>query len=278
MKKRVVTYLLASMCVFSLCACGRNNNNNNMNENTDPLTGTEINQETDSQTNETSDNMSSTEYIGTQGYDNMLGNASDTSEIIDYINTNAANATESDMDYYFRGLLDFGNDVRDIDFTRLENTRQYMSEDMIAFSDLMKLEADTPSMAMSDTENRKMINMTLSEMLERALLFEHHIDKYPNNTTTQAASRIYEEIATNAITGGYDKANGIEHFYKGDTADVVDKDALQYYQQFATANPDSRLGKVVNEYIGLLQKNNFQINNEIEDFYMNLHEKLIVNA
>ena len=150
MKKRLVTYLLASMCVFSLCACGRNNNNNNMNENTDPLTGTEINQETDSQTNETSDNMSSTEYIGTQGYDNMLGNASDTSEIIDYINTNAANATESDMDYYFRGLLDFGNDVRDIDFTRLENTRQYMSEDMIAFSDLMKLEADTPSMAMSD--------------------------------------------------------------------------------------------------------------------------------
>ena len=60
-----------------------------------------------------------------------------------------------------------------------------MPEDMIAFMDLMRLEGDTPSMIMSDKENRKVINMTLSEMLERALLFEQHLEKYPNEVSSE---------------------------------------------------------------------------------------------
>lgn len=271
MKKRLEKLALLSMCVITLVACG---SKKNINENKDPLTGEEMSKNEEVENQESTEMASSVEYLGTHGYDNMLGNASDPSEIIDYINTNAANATESDIDYFFRGLLDFGDDVRNIDFTKLEGTRQYMPEDMIAFYELMRLEADTPSMAMSDKDNRKIINMTLSEMLERALLFEQHIEKYPDNTSTKAAKRIYEEIATNAISGGYDKTNGIEHFYKGDSADVVDEDSLQYYQQFVKANPDSRLGKIVSEYTALLQKNKFKIDDEVEEFYMSLHQKL----
>ncbi len=152
-----------------------------------------------------------------------------------------------------------------------------MPEDMIAFMDLMRLEGDTPSMAMSDEENRKVINMTLSELLERARLFEQHLEKYPNNVSTDAAARMYEEIATSAISGGYNKEEGVEHYYKGESNDVIDQKALQYYQQFVQANPDSNLAKIVTEYINVLQSNDFKINDSMEDFYRGLHGRLNVN-
>ncbi|MCI7791326.1 MAG: hypothetical protein MR531_11240, partial [Lachnospiraceae bacterium] len=64
------------------------------------------------------------------------------------------------------------------------------------------------------------------------------------------------------------------HYYQGETSDVVDREALPYYQQFAEANPNSRLGQIVQEYVTLLQENNFQINDNIENFYQSLYQRL----
>lgn len=268
MKKKLVVTLLGVMCCAMLYGCGGDNNNN---ANQDPLTGEEMTTEM------TTENAPLDNQAGAMDeFDQLLGqDTTDATGIIDYINTNIGTAAEADVSRFFTGLFNFGDDIRNIDFTKLEPSRQYMSEDMIAFSELMKLEADSPSMVMSDEENRREIGLTLSEMLERALLFENHIDKYPNGVSTEAATRLYEEIATHAITGGYDKTAGVEHYYKGETPDVVDQQALQYYQQFAEANPDTRLGQIVQEYITLLQENNFQINDELENFYRGLDQRLV---
>lgn len=276
---RAVLTAVCLTCALSITACGKRSNTN---QNKDPLTGVD-----QSQTNESGSSDGANEN-GTEGgsgaaagdyseFDAMIGDENtDPNSIIDYINTNIAGAAMSDVKNFFKGLLGFGSDVRDIDFTRLEDSRQYMPEDMIAFMELMRLEGDKPSMAMSNEENRKEINMTLSEMLERAVLFEQHLAKYPNETSSDAAARLYEEIATNAISGGYNRTEGIEHYYKGETNDVVDREALQYYQQFAEANKDSNLGKIVAEYINVLQSNDFKINDTMEEFYRGLHDRLDV--
>lgn len=272
--KKFTVAAVSCALILSLSACG--SKKDNINENQDPLTGEDMSDTEQS----TENNGNGTEGGGDYSdFDAMINDEStNPNDIMDYINTNIVSAGVADVERFFSGLLGFGDNIRDIDFTGLEDSRQYMPEDMIAFMDLMKLEADTPSMAMSDEENRRVINMTLSEMLERALLFEQHLEKYPNNVTTDAASRLYEEIATNAISGGYNSAEGISHYYKGETDDVVDKEALQYYQQFAEANPDSNLGKIVKEYTTVLESNQFQINDTMEDFYMGLHEKLDVGT
>lgn len=266
MKKKVVLLLMSITCCAMLSACGRNNN-----ENQDPLTGQE--QTTEIATEDVPLNDQADMNM-TDEFDNLLGQPNDSNGIIDYINTNIGNADDMDVDRYLTGLLGYGDNIRDIDFTRLEESRQHMPEDMVAFMELMKLEADSPSMTMSDEENRMTIGLTLSEMLERALLFEQHIEKYPNNISTEAASQLYEEIATHAITGGYDKTAGVPHYYQGDTEDVVDQESLSYYQQFAEANPDSRLGQLVQEYVTLLQENQFQINEELENFYRSIPQRL----
>lgn len=261
MKKRILTTVICITSCVILASCGKKGN-----EGKDPLTGEEqsATQESSSEV-QTGDN---------RDFDTVVSEASRPQDIIDYLNTNLPNASNEDTNRYLTGLLGYGNDVRDIDFTQLEESRQYMPEDMIAFMDLMKLEADTPSMVMSTEENRKVIGMTLSEMLERALLFEHHLDKYPDNVTTNAAWKLYEEIATAAITGGYDRENGIEHYYQGETSDVVDEKSLAYYQQFAEANPDSRLGRLVAEYVTLLQSKQFKIDEDMEQFYRSIALKL----
>ena len=266
MKKKVVLLLMSITCCAMLAACGRNNE-----ENTDPLTGQE--QTTEIATEDVPLNDQADTNM-TDEFDNLLGQPNDANGVIDYINTNIANAGDMDVDRYLTGLLGYGDNIRDIDFARLEESRQHMPEDMVAFMELMKLEAESPSMTMSDEENRMTIGLTLSEMLERALLFEQHIEKYPNNVSTEAASQLYEEIATQAITGGYDKTAGVTHYYQGETEDVVDQEALSYYQQFAEANPDSRLGQLVQEYVTLLQENQFQINEELENFYRSIPQRL----
>jgi hypothetical protein len=273
MKKKYLLFTLCLSCSLMLSACG---NKNNTAEDKDPLTGEEVTE--DSSTDDYIDNENAWNGDFTD-YDNMLADENaDPNDIMDYINTNIVTAAANDVEYFFKGLLGFGTDVRDIDFTNLEASRQYMPEDMIAFTELMRLESDTPSMAMSDTENRKVINMTLSEMLERALLFEQHLEKYPDNVSTDAAQRLYEEIATHAISGGYDSTEGIAHYYKGDTDDVVDSEAIQYYEQFAEANPNSNLAKVVEEYVALLKTNQYQLNDNVEEFYKSLYSKLDVDS
>lgn len=270
MKKKVVLLLMMSITCFAmLSACGRNKT-----ENTDPLTGQEQTTEIATENvplNESANNTQNNH----EEFDRLLAQENNHNGIIDYINTNIVGALDTDVHRFFTGLLGYGENIRDIDFTRLEESRQHMPEDMVAFMELMKLEKESPSMVMSKEENRMTIGLTLSEMLERALLFEKHIEKYPNHASTEAATRLYEEIATHAITGGYDKTNGVAHYYQGETADVVDKEALSYYQQFAEANQDTRLGKVVQEYITLLQKNQFKINDEMESFYHGIHERLL---
>lgn len=263
MKKKIVITMLCITSCFVLASCGKKGN-----EGKDPLTGEEQNQTQESSSQE------ETQTGDNRDFDTVVSEASQPSDIIDYLNTNLPNASNGETGRYLSGLLEFGNDVRDIDFTQLEDSRQYMPEDMIAFMDLMKLEAETPSMVMSSEENRKEIGMTLSEMLERALLFEHHIEKYPDAVTTQAAYQLYEEIATAAITGGYDRENGVEHYYQGETSDVIDERSLEYYQKFAQANPDSRLGQLVSEYVTLLQSKNFRIDEDMEQFYRSISLKL----
>lgn len=263
MRKKIVITMLCITSCFVLASCGKKGN-----EGKDPLTGEE-----QSRTQESS-SQEETQTGDNRDFDTVVSEASQPSDIIDYLNTNLPNASNEETGRYLSGLLGFGNDVRDIDFTQLEDSRQYMPEDMIAFMDLMKLEAETPSMVMSSEENRKVIGMTLSEMLERALLFEHHVEKYPNAVTTQAAYQLYEEIATAAITGGYDRENGVEHYYQGETSDVIDERSLEYYQKFAQANPDSRLGQLVSEYVTLLQSKNFRIDDDMEQFYRSISMKL----
>ncbi len=280
--KKMMLAAMALTCALSLAACG---NKNKTNENKDPLTGEDMSQtdesssadsngENDNNNNSNNNNNSS---ANANEFDKMINDKNtDPNNIISYINTNIVKAGADDVKHFFSGLLGFGDDIRNIDFTKLEDSRKYMSEDMVAFMDLMKLEGETPSMKMSDKENRRVINMTLSEMLERALLFENHLKKYPNDVSTEAAAKLYEEIATNAISGGYDKAQGIAHYYKGDSDDTINKEALEYYQKFVNANEGSNLAGIIKEYIDLLQTNQFKINDSMESFYASLHDKLNV--
>lgn len=257
MKKKLILLALGISCSILVVGCGRKNE--------DPLTGEEM-------TNEqiTEEPVAMDDQVVERDFDTVLSTANSPTEIIDYINTNIVGAAETDVRRFFEGLFDFGDNIRDIDFTSLEQSRQYMPEDMIAFMDLMRLENDTPSMVMSDEANRMEIGMTLSEMLERALLFEEHIKKYPDHTSTQAATQLYEEILTAAISGGYDRENNIPHYYQGETADVVDEKSIEYYEQFAAANPDTLTGEIVRDYIKVLRENKFKLNDTVEEFYRSL--------
>ena len=122
-------------CALSVSACGKRDNRN---ENKDPITGADQSQTNESNSSETGSGAANGDY---SAFDAMIGDENtDPNSIMDYINTNIAGAAVSDVRNFFSGLLNFRDDIRDIDFTRLEDSRQYMPEDMIAFMELMRLE------------------------------------------------------------------------------------------------------------------------------------------
>ena len=92
----------------------------------DPLTGEDQSQQTEeSGTTESSANTEAEN--GYREFDTMLGDENtDPKDIIGYINTNIVSAGVNDVERFFKGLLSFGSDIRNIDFTELEDSRQYM--------------------------------------------------------------------------------------------------------------------------------------------------------
>ena len=117
MKKKVVITVLCVMSCFMLASCGKKGN-----EGKDPLTGEEQNQAEESSSTEESQTGDNRDF------DTVLSEASQPMEIMDYLNTNLPNASNEDTNRYLGGLLSFGNDVRDIDFTQAEQETSYREE------------------------------------------------------------------------------------------------------------------------------------------------------
>ena len=143
-KKQIAVTAIVCAVALSLWACGKKNK---VNDNQDPLTGEDLNQTQESTTQDGSEGEENGENGGQNGgdfsdFDAMINDENtDPNSIMDYINTNIVSAGVADVERFFSGLLSFGDDIRNIDFAGLNDSRQYMPEDMIAFMDLMKLEA-----------------------------------------------------------------------------------------------------------------------------------------
>ena len=159
MRKKLVLCLICFFCLSMLFGCGTSSDGNDK----DPYSGQEM---TENQTN-TNDNNDGNNNDGVVG------------DIVD-----GAEDVVEDIGTAFSNLITDATDLREVDYTPLEERRGEMTEDMVAYLDLMKLEKEAPSMVASDEEGRRTIGLTLSEMLERGVLFENHIKKYPNGKTT----------------------------------------------------------------------------------------------
>lgn len=234
MKRRFKKSMIALMVIvamISVTACSRKkenvkNNNNAVNEgsNTGDNTPNDANVE---------ENVGNQETGGIiDKYNTLLKNETDREKVYGFIGENITNASEAEADQLVSGVIGYENTYEDVDYERLYAYKNYVSDEVEEFLELMYENHQKPYM------NEKELGVTLDELLDRAEEFEEHIAEFPDGITTQHSYDMYVKLMDAAIVGGYDKEKKVANYYKGDADNRIDGRAVDEYMKFLADEED----------------------------------------
>ncbi|WP_167957688.1 hypothetical protein [Anaerosporobacter faecicola] len=233
MKKRFKKSLLALCMVIAMVgvtACGRNNNAGNNNAaNDDSNTGD--NTAGDNAVEENVGNQTENGGIVDQ-YNTLLQTETNSDNVYGFIDENITNASESEADQLVSGILGFEDTYEDVDYSRLYAYKNYVSDEVEDFLELMYENQQKPYL--SD----KGLGVTLDELLDRAEDFEKHITEFPDGITTQPSYEAYCKLMNAAIVGGYDSTNSESGYFTGDAKNRIDGRAVDEYMKFLADEVD----------------------------------------
>ncbi|WP_455716709.1 hypothetical protein, partial [Anaerosporobacter sp.] len=238
--KKSIIALLAIVAMISVTACGRNDAANN-NKNNAANDGNNAVNDGSNTGNSTANNAGVEARVGNQAnggiideYNTLLANETNRENVYGFIDENIKNATEAEADQLVAGVLGFENTYEDVDYTRLYAYKNYVSDEVEEFLELMHENEQKPYM------NNNQIGVTLDELLDRAEEFEEHIAQFPDGITTQPSYDMYVKLMDAAIVGGYDKENNVASYYKGSEENRIDGRALDEYMKLLADEDDDR--------------------------------------
>ncbi len=272
MKKRlIVTVCLLSMSVFWLTGCGGNNSTAQNNTTTEDTAGQGQDEAglgtEDSATDETGTGEDGeSDFLG--NYQTMLQGAGSQEDIYSYIDTNISGATSDEADQVVTGLIGHVGSASSIDYTRLQNHKSYMSDEMGRFIDLMQQEQETPAVTMAGGNQ-----LSVTELLNRAAEFENLMNDYPDGATNQYAYERYEQIMKAAITGGYDAQNNVVNSYLDDKQTLGENYLTEYNDFIGGEQSGTRTAEIVSDYVGMFGDDR-KMTDDISAYYNNFMTNL----
>lgn len=270
MKKKIVETLLVAAALTLLAGCGKANNTpENVTDNNLTQDTTDNNMQDTTAAEDVTDNGTTNETTDLiTGYDNVVMTAGSQEEIYQYMEENIPNATAEEVDHMIGGLLSYSGVPTSIDYARLANHTDYMSDEMRRFVELMKREQELPTVSEDG-----MSSLTVTELLNRAVEFENLMKDYPQGRTYEHAYNMYEKIMKEAVTGGYDKEANRSNRYL-DEKGTLGESYLKEYQDFTTGDyAESKTAAVIKDYVGRYDDTR-TMGDEILDYFENFAVKL----
>ena len=198
----------------------------------------------------------------------VLQTATNVDEVLDYIVKYSKTATKAEMSEYMRGLFSFCDDIREVNFIKLKPVRKYLPQNVKAALPLLIKEYNAP--AMEDG----VAKISVSQLLGRALTYENYLKKYTSGVGAKAIQQLYEEELNFAITGGFHKGMGLSNTYADQTGRKVESKVITSYKAFVKKNKTTKTGKIVSQYVKLLNQTSGKITSKVEIFYNNLCKKI----
>ena len=149
-----------------------------------------------------------------------------------------------------------------IDYSVFKGFKDYVSDEMISYIDILSKDSDNPPSLDSTT------SLTFDEITKRILLAEDHINNYPSGQTFSTIYDVYKMynsfyLVTTAYTNGFDF----------DTKEIS-PELKKSYENFIANNPLSASAKLVEDYYGLLETDNFKLTDNGLNFIHNFDQKL----
>ena len=109
--------------------------------------------------------------------------------------------------------------------------------------------------------------ITLSELLDRCLKYEEHMQKYPEGSTYRDAYYNYKTLITAAVTGGYHEEPETMNYYMNVDGEHLDGHAIDEYTNFSTVNPNTLTAEILTDYMKLIEENKKELNEQVTGFY-----------
>lgn len=188
-----------------------------------------------------------------------------------FLEKHASRAEPKDADQLVNGLIGYLTDADAADYNRLSKQKNYFTEEMQEFIELMKQEQNTPSV--SDLE----IKVPLSELLIRAEQLEEHARKYPEGVTYSYTYEKYCELVSAGVTGFYDGSSDWSNCYLDTDQVHIEEEAVRAYTDFIAAYPDSHTSHILQEYVDLLSKNDRIFTRSVKKYYGRIYSEIKEN-
>jgi len=201
-------------------------------------------------------------------YNQLLQQTKDVETVYKFIENHIKETTPKEAKQLILGLFGYLNDVRQVDYARLEDISNSLPEDMKNFLTIMETETKTPAIV----EGK--IKISLAKLLLRCQELENHMDKYEEGITFTYAKNLYFEELAAAITGGYDKVNKKQNIYLNVDKVHIDEEAYKDYKNFLIEHKDTQTSDVVESYVSLLDENNKVVNENVIAFYKTIYETI----
>ena len=184
----------------------------------------------------------------------MLNTENNEEEIINYLNENISKLdikeTENivlELDEYLR--------LNNSDLADTVNTLmkyyEYTTDEIKSYLDILDKEAKE---MFTDGEE---IKIELKELLDRAILAEKHLKKYPEGKTKKRVQELYSAYIEGAIIG-----SGNQFIYAEDSSSTIKKEVLDTYNNFVEKYKDSTVTKIISNYLEALSLDNNDMNGE----------------
>ncbi len=201
-------------------------------------------------------------------YNQLLQQTLNVETVYQFIEDNIDKATPKEAQQLILGLFGYLNDVRQVDYERLEHISDSLPEDVKEFVVIMKKETKKPAIIEGD------IKISLTDLLLRCQELENHMDKYEEGLTYTYTKNLYFEELAAAITGGYDKVNKKPNLYLNVDKVHIEEKAYNEYVSFLKAHKDTQTSDVVERYIRILDENNKVVNENVTDFYKAIYKTI----
>lgn len=229
--KKSIIALIVIVAMISVTACSKKNNNANNNNAVNDGSNTGDNTPDDANVEENVGNQTESANI-VDRYNTLLQTETNRENIYGFIDENITNASEAEADQLINGVLGYEDTYEDVDYARLYAYKNYVSDEVEDFLELMYENHEKPYM------NGTKLGVTLDELLDRAEDFEEHITEFPDGITTKHSYDMYVKLMDAAIVGGYDKENKVANYYKGDADNRIDGRAVDEYMKFLADEVD----------------------------------------
>lgn len=196
-----------------------------------------------------------------QEYYALLMTTKEKEDVYLFLENHVAGARPKDADQLVNGLINYLTDADAADYNRLMKQKNYFTEEMQEYIELMKQEQNMPVVSGGK------INVPLSELLLRAEQMEEHARKYPEGITYPYIYEKYCELMCAGITGFYDGSSDWSNCYLDSDQLHIEEEAVLAYTDFAAAYPDSHTSDILQEYLNLLSENDRLFTKQVKKFY-----------